>query len=296
MQRGRLPSGTTVGTTSCPRPQPRPLACRAGQGAGRRILLMTLSRRVASKPPARARRIKIADMGSAVAAEALLSRGTCRAGRPCGTSVPGLVHVIGAVPEIAKRHPPRQTAACHPRGQWGGKTAISRACGRSGAPKLARSGRRQRRHACRHSRVGRCHQRRRNNSDPRHSRRRRPRGPSVQDEGHGRSNTGHPFPLLLDVIGTCPPEDVGGLPGYEHILSVRQNPDHPDRKKRSARMIAIAVFQILQCRFERVRIALPGPQAEPVIPRPPGLCLDGLNPPQIQPGKQRRALRVVHRP
>ena len=32
----------------------------------------------------------------------------------------------------------------------------------------------------------------------------------------------------VEAEGRCPPEDVGGLPGYEHLLDVIAHPRHPD--------------------------------------------------------------------
>lgn len=36
------------------------------------------------------------------------------------------------------------------------------------------------------------------------------------------------LPMLLDAKGRCPPEDVGGPPGYEHFLAALSDPAHPD--------------------------------------------------------------------
>lgn len=36
------------------------------------------------------------------------------------------------------------------------------------------------------------------------------------------------FPEVLDGKGTCPPEDVGGPPGYEHFKLVMKNKEDPD--------------------------------------------------------------------
>ena len=36
------------------------------------------------------------------------------------------------------------------------------------------------------------------------------------------------YPTLLAGEGTAPPEDVGGVPGYAHFLSVYHDPTHPD--------------------------------------------------------------------
>jgi hypothetical protein len=40
------------------------------------------------------------------------------------------------------------------------------------------------------------------------------------------------YPILLDAKGRCPPEDVGGPPGYGQLLDVLANPKH----KRHAEM------------------------------------------------------------
>lgn len=41
------------------------------------------------------------------------------------------------------------------------------------------------------------------------------------------------YPRLLDAVGRCPPEDVGGPPGYEEFLAAVANPEH----ERHAEMI-----------------------------------------------------------
>ncbi len=46
----------------------------------------------------------------------------------------------------------------------------------------------------------------------------------------GDPTPGNLYPRLLDVTGRCPPEDVGGLPGYEHFLSVIADPGHPEHE------------------------------------------------------------------
>lgn len=38
------------------------------------------------------------------------------------------------------------------------------------------------------------------------------------------------YPRLHDVTGKCPPEDVGGPPGYENVLSAISNPNTPTVK------------------------------------------------------------------
>lgn len=34
------------------------------------------------------------------------------------------------------------------------------------------------------------------------------------------------YPRLLNATGACPPEDVGGVPGYEEFLEALADPDH----------------------------------------------------------------------
>jgi hypothetical protein len=38
------------------------------------------------------------------------------------------------------------------------------------------------------------------------------------------------LPLVLAGRGACPPEDVGGLPGYYHFLKAIKNPSHPEHE------------------------------------------------------------------
>jgi hypothetical protein len=37
------------------------------------------------------------------------------------------------------------------------------------------------------------------------------------------------YPRLLDAAGRCPPEDVGGYPGYMEMLAAKADPDHERR-------------------------------------------------------------------
>jgi len=39
------------------------------------------------------------------------------------------------------------------------------------------------------------------------------------------------YPTLLDGAGSGPPEDVGGIPGYEHFLEVYEDASHPDHEE-----------------------------------------------------------------
>ncbi len=38
------------------------------------------------------------------------------------------------------------------------------------------------------------------------------------------------LPLLLDAAGRCPPEDVGGAPGYADYLDAISDPTHPEHE------------------------------------------------------------------
>ena len=38
------------------------------------------------------------------------------------------------------------------------------------------------------------------------------------------------LPCMLDAVGRCPPEDVGGPPGYENYLAAIKDPHHPDHE------------------------------------------------------------------
>ena len=44
----------------------------------------------------------------------------------------------------------------------------------------------------------------------------------------GDAVPGHLYPRLTDLSGRCPPEDVGGLPGYEAFLDALGDPAHPE--------------------------------------------------------------------
>ena len=39
---------------------------------------------------------------------------------------------------------------------------------------------------------------------------------------------GQLYPRLVEAEGRCPPEDVGGPPGYQHFLEAIAHPGHPD--------------------------------------------------------------------
>ena len=41
---------------------------------------------------------------------------------------------------------------------------------------------------------------------------------------------GNLYPKLVDALGQCPPEDVGGLPGYQNFLEALADKRHPDHR------------------------------------------------------------------
>jgi len=43
---------------------------------------------------------------------------------------------------------------------------------------------------------------------------------------------GQRYPYCLDGARACPPEDCGGIWGYEDLLAIINDPDHPDYKER----------------------------------------------------------------
>ena len=44
-------------------------------------------------------------------------------------------------------------------------------------------------------------------------------------EGCLPAESGRPYPLCLEGKRACPPEDVGGVPGYADFLQIIQDPD-----------------------------------------------------------------------
>ena len=38
------------------------------------------------------------------------------------------------------------------------------------------------------------------------------------------------YPRLIEIKGACPPEDIGGPPGYEMFTEAMANPKHPEHK------------------------------------------------------------------
>lgn len=52
----------------------------------------------------------------------------------------------------------------------------------------------------------------------------------VLEEAVPRS-AGVRYPIVLAGRGACPPDDVGGIPGYYHFLEAIKNPRHPDHEE-----------------------------------------------------------------
>ena len=49
------------------------------------------------------------------------------------------------------------------------------------------------------------------------------------EEIHPRASSAR-LPMVLAGRGACPPEDVGGLPGYYHFLEAIKDPKHPEHE------------------------------------------------------------------
>ncbi len=47
---------------------------------------------------------------------------------------------------------------------------------------------------------------------------------------------GQLYPACVDGAGACPPEDCGGMPGYEELLAILANAKHPDHREWKDRM------------------------------------------------------------
>jgi hypothetical protein len=52
----------------------------------------------------------------------------------------------------------------------------------------------------------------------------------VLEEVVARSSTAR-YPIVLSGRGACPPDDVGGIPGYYHFLEAIKDPKHPDHEE-----------------------------------------------------------------
>ena len=50
-------------------------------------------------------------------------------------------------------------------------------------------------------------------------------------EGTFAADPSHLYPRLIEIAGRCPPEDVGGIPGYERFLDILADPSHPEHEE-----------------------------------------------------------------
>jgi len=54
---------------------------------------------------------------------------------------------------------------------------------------------------------------------------------AITIEKHIEAQPGVTYPRLLNATGACPPEDVGGEPGYELFLAAISDPAHPEHEQ-----------------------------------------------------------------
>lgn len=52
----------------------------------------------------------------------------------------------------------------------------------------------------------------------------------IEYEGLHEKQPGAKYPMCVAGARACPPEDVGGVPGYERFLEARTTPRHPERQ------------------------------------------------------------------
>lgn len=52
---------------------------------------------------------------------------------------------------------------------------------------------------------------------------------TIKVEGIRDPVPGQPYPSLIKAEGRCPPEDIGGFPGYDMYLEIMADPDHEER-------------------------------------------------------------------
>ena len=44
----------------------------------------------------------------------------------------------------------------------------------------------------------------------------------------GPAEGGAAYPRLIEAQGRCPPEDIGGWPGFDNFLAAMEDPGHPE--------------------------------------------------------------------
>ncbi|KTD21812.1 plasmid pRiA4b ORF-3 family protein [Legionella londiniensis] len=50
----------------------------------------------------------------------------------------------------------------------------------------------------------------------------------IEFEGEFPKEPAVKYPRCIDGKNTCPPEDIGGIPGYENLKAIVANPNHPE--------------------------------------------------------------------
>jgi hypothetical protein len=53
----------------------------------------------------------------------------------------------------------------------------------------------------------------------------------VRVEGVSPPTDGQKYPRCTDGARACPPEDCGGIPGYENLIEAVADPQHPDHQE-----------------------------------------------------------------
>ncbi|MCA3279243.1 MAG: plasmid pRiA4b ORF-3 family protein [Roseomonas sp.] len=86
---------------------------------------------------------------------------------------------------------------------------------------------------------------------------------------------GQEYPCLIEAEGNCPPEDVGGYPGYEELLAAKADPTH-ERRQEFEDWMDLDAFDPKTPDTAFIKLALkalakkwtPKPRAKPAKPGP----------------------------
>lgn len=79
-----------------------------------------------------------------------------------------------------------------------------------------------------------------------------------------------PSALVLDGARACPPEDVGGIGGYEHLVEVLRDPtneEHAELRRWAGRSFKPEAFDLLRTRRAVAKV-LPRPRRAKMPKRP----------------------------
>ncbi|MBM3557314.1 MAG: plasmid pRiA4b ORF-3 family protein [Alphaproteobacteria bacterium] len=71
----------------------------------------------------------------------------------------------------------------------------------------------------------------------------------IKIERIGPAVPGIAYPRLIEAIGLCPPEDIGGPPGYDELLAAKADPAH-ERRDEFAEWIDLDAFDPNAADFE----------------------------------------------